>query len=140
MLRYARYPRNLPIAARMLARGLWRPRRIGEVSLFGDEAPDVPGAPALIPCPGHTLGHVAFHFSDRDALICGDALVTLDPYTGRTGPRLMARASMADSQLALESLSALEATGARIVLGGHGEPWTEGVDAAAEHARRAGSA
>ncbi|MEA2483866.1 MAG: hypothetical protein QOC55_1813, partial [Thermoleophilaceae bacterium] len=39
---------------------------------------------------------------------------------------------------ALESLSALEATGAQTVLTGHGDPWREGVVAAASRARETG--
>ena len=53
---------------------------------------DVPGRPRVIHTPGHTHGHVSLHFADRDALIAGDAVVTLDPYTAKTrapagGPR-----------------------------------------------------
>jgi glyoxylase-like metal-dependent hydrolase (beta-lactamase superfamily II) len=90
--------------------------------------------------PGHTLGHCALHFADRDCLIAGDAIVTLDPYTGRTGPRLVARAATADVDRNLRSLEAIAATGAATVLTGHGPPWTAGAEAAAELARRAGAA
>ena len=34
-----------------------------------------------------TLSHCALHLPERDALIAGDAIVMLDPYTGRRGPR-----------------------------------------------------
>ena len=90
-----------------------------------------------MPTPGHTLGHCALHLPDRDAVFAGDAIVTLDPYTGRTGPRLVARAATVDSERNLASLDALAATGARVVLTGHGEPWTRGVEAAVEAARPA---
>ena len=135
LLRMGIYPRNLPIAATLLANRAWWPKRIGEVRRMDDVAPSVPGAPKLVFTPGHTLGHCAFHFPDRDAVIVGDAIVTLDPYTARTGPRLVAKAATADVERARESLSALEETGARIVLGGHGEPWTDGVGAAVARAR-----
>jgi glyoxylase-like metal-dependent hydrolase (beta-lactamase superfamily II) len=88
--------------------------------------------------PGHTYGHCALHLPDRDVLLVGDALVTLDPYTGRTGPRIVAGAATADSDLALRSLDALAGTGARLVLPGHGEPWRDGAPRAAELARAAG--
>ena len=76
----------------------------------------------------------------RDVVIAGDAIVTLDPYTARTGPRIVARAATADSARALATLDALAVTGARTVLVGHGEPWHGGAEAAVERARAAGVA
>jgi glyoxylase-like metal-dependent hydrolase (beta-lactamase superfamily II) len=70
-------------------------------------------------------------------VIAGDAVVTLDPYTGRTGPRIVARAATADSERNLRSLDALAATGTRMVLVGHGEPWTDGAEAIVAAARAA---
>jgi glyoxylase-like metal-dependent hydrolase (beta-lactamase superfamily II) len=105
----------------------------------GDDLP-VPGRRAAVDTPGHTFGHIALHLRDRDVLFTGDALVTFDPYTGRRGPRMVARAATADSALNRRSLDALEATGARIVLTGHGEPWHEGIGAAVTAAREAGVA
>ena len=100
----------------------------------------VPGGPVVVPTPGHTLGHCALHLPDRDTVFAGDSIVTLDPYTGRTGPRLVARAATVDSERNLSTLDALAATGARTVLTGHGTPWTRGVEAAVEAARHAGAA
>jgi glyoxylase-like metal-dependent hydrolase (beta-lactamase superfamily II) len=65
--------------------------------------------------------------------------VTLNPYTGETGPRIVAGAATADSGRALASLEALIATGAEMLLPGHGEPWTRGIAEAAERARAAGA-
>ena len=73
-------------------------------------------------------------------LLAGDALVTLDPYTGRKGPRLVARAATADAERNLRSLDALAETGATHVLTGHGEPWHQGIEAAVQRARAEGSA
>lgn len=101
---------------------------------------DVPGRPRAIATPGHTVGHCSLHLPDRDAVIAGDALVTLDPYTGRRGPRIVAGAATADSRQALRSLDALAATDARLVLTGHGPVWRDGVGAAVERARAAGPA
>jgi hypothetical protein len=67
-------------------------------------------------------------------------LVTLDPYTARKGPRIVARAATVDSVRNLSSLDALAQTGAETVLVGHGEPWTRGADSAVELARSAGAA
>jgi glyoxylase-like metal-dependent hydrolase (beta-lactamase superfamily II) len=101
---------------------------------------DVPGTPTVLFVPGHTAGHVALHLPERDVVLTGDALVTLDPYTGRRGPRIVAGAATADSAENLRSLDVLATTGASIVLPGHGEPWRGGIVEAAELARRAGAA
>jgi glyoxylase-like metal-dependent hydrolase (beta-lactamase superfamily II) len=127
--------------AQMIAMGALRsqgPRQLGELN--ADGALEVPAHPRALATHGHTLGHVSLHFPDRDAVICGDALVTLDPYTGKTGPRLVARAATADVPLNLASLDAIAQTGARAVLPGHGEPWTGGAAEAARLAYAAGSA
>jgi glyoxylase-like metal-dependent hydrolase (beta-lactamase superfamily II) len=135
----ATQPRAFPIVAGFLATGSFWPRPIGEVRRFADGTLDVPGSPRVVPTPGHTLGHVAFHFPDRDAVIAGDALVMLDPYTATAGPRLVARGATADVERATQSLDALAETGARTVLTGHGEAWRGGADAAAERARANGA-
>lgn len=139
-VRYLWRPKAVRILGRMGAAGaLWAPA-VSEVHVFDDgDALDVPGHPRVIPSPGHTYGHVALHLPDRDVLIAGDAIVTLDPYTGRRGPRLVARAATADLDRATRSLDALEATQARLLLTGHGEPYVD-VASAVALARRAGSA
>jgi glyoxylase-like metal-dependent hydrolase (beta-lactamase superfamily II) len=132
--------RALPIiAAYVRSRSFWAPP-VREVKRFSNGSLPVAGSPRVIPTPGHTLGHVALHFPDRDAVIVGDAFVTLDPYTARRGPRLVARAATADSERALRTLDALAETGARAAYVGHGEPWKGGVEAAVEQARAAGVA
>jgi len=130
----------LPIVVDFLrSRAFWPPP-IKDVVRFSNGTLPVPGSPRVIFSPGHTLGHCALHYPDRDALIAGDAIVMLDPYTARRGPRLVARAATADVERNLGSLDALAATGATTVLTGHGEPWTGGIEAAVEQARAAGSA
>ena len=132
--------RALPVVAALTRTRAWWPRPIAEVRPFdGDHVP-VPGSPRVVFTPGHTRGHCALHLPDRDCVIAGDALVTLDPYTARKGPRLVARAATADSERALASLDRLAKTGARTVLTGHGEPWTHGVESAVARAREAGAA
>ncbi|MEA2374726.1 MAG: hypothetical protein QOD53_1189 [Thermoleophilaceae bacterium] len=99
---------------------------------------DVPGKPRVVHTPGHTPGHCVFHFEGSDAVIAGDALCTLNVLTGRTGMQLLPRGLTVDSQEAMRSLDAIEATGASTVLVGHGEPWTGGAAQAAAAARAAG--
>ena len=133
--------RALPIVAALLRHHAFWPRPIGEVRRFGGEgALDVPGRPEIVPTPGHTLGHVALNLPGRDAVIAGDALVTLDPYTARRGPRIVARAATADVERNVRTLDALESVAASTVLPGHGEPWRAGTAAAVAEARRAGAA
>jgi glyoxylase-like metal-dependent hydrolase (beta-lactamase superfamily II) len=125
----------------MSAKGALFVRGISDVRTFASGAElDVPGRPRVVFTPGHTFGHCSIHLPERGALIAGDAIVTLDPYTGKTGPRVVARAATADSRLALSSLDAIEATAAQTLLCGHGEPWTGGAAAACAHAREAGVA
>ncbi len=98
----------------------------------------MPGRPRPVFTPGHTHGHTAFAFPDRGAIIVGDALATLEPYTGKRGPRLVSGAANADDTAAMASLQRIAECGARTVLVGHGPPWTggaqEAVDRAREHA------
>lgn len=132
--------------ARRSFRGLLRTgalltKPVREVSTFEDgETLDLPGRPRVVYTPGHTFGHCSFHLPDRDVVIAGDALLTLDPYTGATGPRVPPRGSDADSRQAVRSLDRVAETGASVLLPGHGEPWREGVAEAAERARSAGVA
>ena len=131
-------PRALPhIFGFFATRAFWPPP-LKEVETFSGGELDVPGSPRVVFTPGHTLGHCALHFPDRDAVVSGDALVTLDPYTGATGPRIVAGAATADSERALRSLEALAQVEAGTVLTGHGEPWRGGTAEAARLARLAG--
>lgn len=98
----------------------------------------VPGAPQVIHTPGHTAGHCGLFLRERNILFTGDALVTLDPYTGRRGPQIVAGAATVNSTQNLESLTQLAATGASLVLPGHGEPWHLGIEDAVAIARRTG--
>ncbi|MEJ3404729.1 MBL fold metallo-hydrolase [Rathayibacter sp. YIM 133350] len=134
------YPQSLPILASMTAAGALNVRGADATNFLQDGVSvTVPGLPVPIATPGHTPGHCAFHLPDRGVLITGDAMVTLDPYTGERGPRIVARAATADSAQALASLDALAATDATVLLPGHGEPWRQNVREAMDAARAAGT-
>jgi glyoxylase-like metal-dependent hydrolase (beta-lactamase superfamily II) len=134
-----RHPGGAKILLAMARAGAWRVKGVeGCVAYPDEDRLDLPGRPRVVFTPGHTYGHVALHLPDRDAVISGDALVTLDPYTGHTGPQIVAGAATADSRQAIASLDRLAATGAGTVLPGHGEPWTAGVRTAVELARERG--
>ena len=135
----ATQPRALPIVASFVRTRAYWPPPVARVTRYGNEGTlPVPGSPRIIFTPGHTLGHCALHLPERDAVIAGDALVMLDPYTAKRGPRIVARAATADSERAFASLKPLAETGARVVLTGHGEPYTDGVERAAAEAYEAG--
>ena len=133
------HPRSLPVLGRMAAAGALTVKGIGDTGELTLDAPlEIPGRPVAVYAPGHTGGHCILHLPGRDTVLSGDALVTLDPYTGARGPQIVASAATADTALAMESLRAVEATDAATVLPGHGEPWTEGAGTAASHARAVG--
>src|SRR5215203_256052 len=131
-------PKGLPhVLGFLAARAFW-PAPLKEVQPLLAGELDVPGSPRVLPTPGHTVGHCALHFPDRDAVIAGDAIVTLDPYTGATGPRIVAGAATADSGWALRSLDAIAEVDVGSVLTGHGEPWRGGTAEAVSQARAVG--
>jgi glyoxylase-like metal-dependent hydrolase (beta-lactamase superfamily II) len=133
------FPRAVPVLAAMTAAGALNVRGISDTTpMPGSGTLDVPGTPEVLFTPGHTQGHCALHFAERGAVITGDALVTLDPYTGGTGPRIVAGAATANSDEALESLQKISATGAGTLLPGHGSPWRGNPADAVSEAVRVG--
>jgi glyoxylase-like metal-dependent hydrolase (beta-lactamase superfamily II) len=136
-LRYGATWRLLMLAVR--SGGVRRPK-IAEVTPFADgQVLDVPGHPLVVHTPGHSNGHVVFHFQDRGALLAGDALCTWNPLTGRPGPQLMPAAFATSVAGAMESLSRIEGIDAGVVLPGHGDPWTEGVAPLVARVRQRGA-
>jgi glyoxylase-like metal-dependent hydrolase (beta-lactamase superfamily II) len=119
-------------------RGGLKPVRIAQVTTFADGDLDVPGRPRVVPTPGHSPGHVAFHFPDRGLLIAGDALCTYNVLTGARGPQLLPSAFAFSTEQMLASLDALERVDAGLTVFGHGEPWTGGPAAAVARARETG--
>jgi glyoxylase-like metal-dependent hydrolase (beta-lactamase superfamily II) len=113
---------------------------VAEVSTFGDgQVLDVPGSPRIIAVPGHTDGSAALLLEDRKILFSGDAVVTLNPASGRRGPQIQPSVFNRDSQQALRSLDNLAGLDADTVLTGHGEPWTGGVAEAIRLAKASGT-
>ncbi len=117
-------------------KGGFRTTYLTSVQTFADgDVLDVPGAPKVIPLPGHSPGSVAYYFAGVDALFVGDALTTRHVLTGADGP---APAPFTDDPgQADASLSALDGVTARWVLPGHGTPWAGGVAEAVRHYRAA---
>ena len=112
---------------------------IKEVSGFSDgEVLDVPGSPRVVHAPGHTGGSAAILLEDRGVLFTGDVLCTHNAYTGRVGPQIMPSGLNADTAQALASLANLTGIKADLLLPGHGESWTGGLEEAIRRARAAG--
>jgi glyoxylase-like metal-dependent hydrolase (beta-lactamase superfamily II) len=88
--------------------------------------------------PGHTDGSAAILLDDRAVLFTGDVLCTHNAYTGRAGPQIMPSGLNADTPQALASLANLTGIKADVLLPGHGESWTGGVEEAIRQARSAG--
>ncbi|MFS0867459.1 MBL fold metallo-hydrolase [Microbacterium sp. 179-B 1A2 NHS] len=134
------HPRGVPVIAAMAAAGALGVRGVhAQPDVVDGEPVDVPGRPRALWTPGHTDGHCALLFEQAGVLLAGDAIVTLDPYTGETGPQIVAQAATTDAAMALDSLEVLEPTDARLVLTGHGEAWTDGIRTAVAQARRVGA-
>lgn len=114
------------------------PKKVGAVTTYEDGAElDVPGRPRVIHTPGHTDGHCALHFASHGVLFAGDAMSSVNVFSGARGPQLMPRFVTVSTRQALASLDRLEPIEAGVVGFGHGEPWREGVASAVQAARRA---
>lgn len=87
---------------------------------------------------GHTEGSCAILFERKRVLVTGDALATRNPLTGRIGPQIAPDGLNRDSALALRSLDAFASLPADLVLPGHGDPWTEGIEEGVRVAKLAG--
>jgi len=135
------HPRSWPVLGSMVRAGALRvPGLRPDHLVRGRTVLDLPGRPELVPAPGHTDGEYVVHLPDHGAVLTGDALVTLDPYTGRRGPRVVARAATNDPGAAIDSLEAIAVLDVPAVLTGHGEPWLQGSRSAVDAARLAGVA
>ncbi len=136
---FMRHPGFVRIFTAMGAAGALWVKGLDAVRTYAArEELDVPGRPRVIFTAGHTHGHCSLAFPERGAVIAGDAIVTLNPYTAAEGPQIVAGAATADSTRALASLDALAATRANTLLCGHGPAWTQDVGLAVERARAAG--
>lgn len=98
----------------------------------GQSLNEVPGAPMVLHVPGHSPGEVMFWFADLDLLFTGDAMITLDLYSGRelSRPVVVGKGISHDPVQALESVQALaqKAPAALLhktqtLLSGHGLAW-----------------
>ncbi|HYT78090.1 MAG TPA: MBL fold metallo-hydrolase [Actinomycetota bacterium] len=118
-----------------LLRGGFRTPKLHEVASFGDGATlDVPGNPRVVLAPGHTPGSVALHVPSLKVLFIGDAFATYAVTTGTRGPQVAP--FTADAAQAVASLTRLEGISADLILPGHGDPWTDGIQEAVRQIRQ----
>jgi glyoxylase-like metal-dependent hydrolase (beta-lactamase superfamily II) len=75
------------------------------------------------------------HIASLDVLFVGDALATYAVTTGARGPQVAP--FTADAAEAVASLARLEDVSADLVLPGHGDPWTGGIQEAVRRVRQA---
>jgi glyoxylase-like metal-dependent hydrolase (beta-lactamase superfamily II) len=128
-------PSGIRFIAHSAAAGGARYRPVAGIESL-EEAADldhVPGGPRVIHTPGHTAGHHSVALPGRGVLFAGDALANFDYATGRA--RLGLHRFNDDRELALASLDRLDAVEAEVVLSGHGDPWTGGLDRALQIVR-----
>jgi glyoxylase-like metal-dependent hydrolase (beta-lactamase superfamily II) len=115
-----------------------KPAPIDDPETFADgDVLDVPGNPRVVHTPGHTEGHCALLFEHHGALFVGDELCTWNPLSGRRGPQLMPKPFDVSLAQCVESLTRLEPLEARLILPGHGDPWSGSPAVAVARARAA---
>ncbi len=108
-----------------------RVERLGGADTFTSEVLDVPGRPVPVPTPGHTSGHAVFHLPERGELLVGDALMTEHALAHTPGPQLLPSFFNHDNAQALDSLQALSAVDAEVLVPGHGPAYAGSPDAVA---------
>lgn len=138
---YLRYPAVAGFVGHAIRNGALRPPRPMPATLALNEGVNahIPGSPEVTHTPGHTDGSCVVEFQEHGIGFVGDLLCTASPVTGRHAPpQLQTRGSNLNSSQAMASLDLLQGMTARVVLPGHGSPWTDGIEAAADSARRIG--
>lgn len=139
MVRNMLHPHVAALTMRWALAGVPRTQPIVAANFFDHEdVVDVPGRPRVFHTPGHTAGSCCLLLGDKDVLMSGDALVTLDIVTGQEGMGIMPGALNDDPQQALDSLSTLTGVRADLILPGHGNPHQGALSSALTSARRAG--
>jgi hypothetical protein len=111
---------------------------VREVSQFGDgQTLDLPGKPRVVHAPGTPTAALRSCWRTGGSCSPGTCCAW-NAYTGRTGPQIMPSGLNTDTSRALASLANLDGIKAGMLLPGHGDPWTGGVQDAIRRARAAG--
>jgi glyoxylase-like metal-dependent hydrolase (beta-lactamase superfamily II) len=127
-------PSGIRFIAHSAAAGGGKYRPVQEVeTLTQDQTLDLPGRLRMIPTPGHTGGHHSLALEKHGVLFSGDAMASFDYVSGMRSIGLHRLND--DREMALASLARLDPIDAKVVLFGHGEPWTDGLQRALAIAR-----
>jgi glyoxylase-like metal-dependent hydrolase (beta-lactamase superfamily II) len=139
-LPYLLFPATVAFVAHAIKNGATKPDRMPEsVPLVDGSTAEVPGRPLVRHVPGHTEGSCVLEFREHGVTFVGDLLCTVEPRLGRRDdPQVQSRGSNRNSEQAMQSLDKLAGIETRVVLPGHGTPWTDGIEAAVATARRIG--
>ncbi|MBM3762736.1 MAG: MBL fold metallo-hydrolase [Acidobacteria bacterium] len=102
----------------------WGPGVEKAVGCRDGQVLDVPGRPRMLHLAGHTAGASALYLEKERVLLSGDALVTLDLFSGaRIEPDVTRPQVNADHAEALRSRNKLAELGPVTLLRGHGAVW-----------------
>jgi glyoxylase-like metal-dependent hydrolase (beta-lactamase superfamily II) len=139
-LPYLLFPATMAFVAHAIKSGATKPDAMPvSVPLVDGGTANVPGSPLVRHVPGHTDGSCVLEFREHGVTFVGDLLCTVEPRLGRRDdPQLQSRGSNKNSNVAMQSLDKLAGIETRVVLPGHGTPWTDGIEAAVVTARRIG--
>jgi glyoxylase-like metal-dependent hydrolase (beta-lactamase superfamily II) len=139
-LPYLLFPATVAFVAHAIRNGATKmPAMPASVPLVDGGTADVPGRPLVRHVPGHTDGSCVLEFAEHGVTFVGDLLCTIEPRLGRRDdPQLQSRGSNKNSNVAMQSLDKLAGIATKVMLPGHGNPWTDGIDAAVQTARRIG--
>lgn len=140
LARYLLWPATLGFVAHAVVNGATTRTPMPELrQLENQDSAALPGRPRVLHAPGHTAGSCILEFQDHDVACIGDVLCTTSPRSGRpTEPQIQSRGSNESSSQALTSVSKLRDVSSRILLPGHGGPWSGGSEAAIANAHKVG--
>ncbi len=91
----------------------------------GDEIETPAGNWRVLHTPGHTQGHISFWRESDGALLSGDALLNIVPFTQRNGISIPAPLFNASDAQVFKSARRLATYEPRVLLPGHGPPVAE---------------
>ncbi|GAA3947984.1 MBL fold metallo-hydrolase [Gordonia caeni] len=115
-------PRVMRWLSQIIPLGALSRAGLDDTSPLGDLSA-LPGSPVAVPTPGHTRGHCAYLVAEGEGLVSGDALISGHAITSQHGPQCLGPIFTHDPERNAESLEALAATDAHLLLPGHGDLW-----------------
>lgn len=96
-----------------------------DIALADGEAVPGTGGFIAVHVPGHTPGSLCLYHPERHILLCGDAILTIHPLTGKKGLREPLVFFSVDPAGVWESVRKLAGLEVQVLLSGHGDPLLE---------------